>query len=126
MEELMDVLLSIKPQYAKLIFDGTKIYEYRKTIFSRPNIKKVVVYASTPTQKVIGEFEIEKIIHDNIHVLWEHTREQSGLTEESFFRYFINNQTGYAIKIKTNNRYETPLPLEHFTSSSPPQSFIYI
>jgi predicted transcriptional regulator len=126
MEELMDVLLSIKPQYAKLIFDGTKIYEYRKTIFSRPNINKVVVYASTPTQKVIGEFEIEKIIHDNVQVLWEHTHTQSGLTEESFFSYFINNQKGYAIKIKTKNRYETPLPLERFTSSSPPQSFIYL
>ena len=126
MEELMDVLLSIKPQYAKLIFEGTKLYEYRKTIFSRPNINKVVVYASTPTQKVIGEFEIEKIIHDNIQILWESTREQSGLSKEAFFRYFSNNRMGYAIQIKTKTQYQTPLPLKSITSSSPPQSFIYI
>ena len=85
----MDVLLSIKPQYANLIFEGTKIYEYRKTIFNRPDIDKIIVYASTPTQKVIGEFEIENIIHDNIQIIWDNTHKQSGISKENFFQIFF-------------------------------------
>ena len=49
----MNVLLSIKPEFAFKIFDGTKKYEFRKSIFKKPGVKKVIVYASSPT----GKFE---------------------------------------------------------------------
>ena len=56
----MRVLLSIKPEFAELIFKGTKKFEFRKSIFKNSEIKTVVVYASSPMQKVIGEFEIDR------------------------------------------------------------------
>ena len=48
------ILMSIKPEYVKKIFDGTKKYEYRKT---KCKIKptKIIVYASTPVKKVVGD-----------------------------------------------------------------------
>ena len=52
----MKVLLSIKPEYASKILDGTKRYEYRRAIFKRTEVTTVVVYASDPVRKVIGEF----------------------------------------------------------------------
>lgn len=58
----MKVLLSIKPEFAFKIFDGTKHFEFRKVIFKNPNVNIVVVYASSPVQQVIGEFEIETIL----------------------------------------------------------------
>ena len=58
----MKVVLSIKPEFANKIFDGTKKYEFRKAIFKNDKIKTIIVYASSPVQQVIGEFEIEKII----------------------------------------------------------------
>ena len=54
----MRVLLSIKPEFALKIFDGSKRYEYRRSIFKRGGVTKIVVYASDPIQKVIGEFKI--------------------------------------------------------------------
>ena len=59
----MKVVLSIKPEFAFKIFDGTKKFEFRKAIFKNHKIKTVIVYASSPVQQVIGEFEIEKIIN---------------------------------------------------------------
>ena len=54
----MKVVLSIKPEFAFKIFDGSKKFEFRKAIFKNNNVKSIIVYASSPVQKVIGEFEI--------------------------------------------------------------------
>ncbi len=51
--------MSIKPEFAFKIFDGEKKFEFRKVIFKNPDIRTVVVYASSPVQQVIGEFEID-------------------------------------------------------------------
>ena len=61
----MKVLLSIKPQFAVKIFDGTKKFEFRKSIFKNSKINTVVVYASSPMQKVIGEFTFDEIMEEN-------------------------------------------------------------
>jgi predicted transcriptional regulator len=39
----MKVLLSIKPEFADKIFEGTKLFEFRRSIFKNEKIKKVVV-----------------------------------------------------------------------------------
>ncbi len=65
-QEQMKVLLSIKPKYAELIFDGSKKFEFRRTIFKNIQVKTVVVYASSPVQRVIGEFQIEEILNSDI------------------------------------------------------------
>jgi predicted transcriptional regulator len=122
----MKVLLSIKPEFALKIFDGSKRYEYRRTIFKNKEVSKVVVYASNPVKRIIGEFEIEDILHDEPEVLWVKTRNHSGISERKFFEYFANKSRGYAIKIKTSRIYEAPLPLDRFRISPPPQSFMYL
>lgn len=122
----MKVLLSIKPEFAERIFDGTKKYEFRKAIFKNPNVKTVVVYASSPVQQVIGEFEIEDILSDDPAGLWEKTKEFSGISEEFFFDYFELRETGFAIKVKKPKRYKKALNLQTAFNATPPQSFRYL
>lgn len=123
----MKVLLSIKPEYAFKIFDGEKKFEFRKIIFKRPNVKTVVVYASSPVQRVIGEFEIDDIFSLEPQELWQKTKDFSGISEEFFFEYFAERLIGHAIKIKKTRRYKTPLLLkESFNNVSPPQSYLYL
>ena len=81
----MRVLLSIKPEYAFKIFDGTKKFEFRKVIFKNPDITTVVVYASSPVQQVIGEFEIDDIFSFDPDELWKKTKKYSGISEEKYF-----------------------------------------
>ncbi len=122
----MRVLLSIKPEFALRIFDGSKRYEYRRTIFKRSEVKTVVVYASEPIKQVIGEFEIEDILHDELQVLWVKTKNHAGISENCFLKYFTNKSKGYAIKVKTSRMYDEPLLLNSLMVSSPPQSFVYL
>ena len=122
----MRVLLSIRPEFALKIFNGSKRYEYRRTIFRNQEVSGVIVYASDPIKRIIGEFEIEDILHDEPQVLWVKTKNHAGISEKRFFEYFANKSKGYAIKVKTTTMYDDPLPLNSFRVSSPPQSFMYI
>ncbi len=119
----MKVVLSIKPEFADKIFLGTKKYEFRRAIFKNPDIKMIIVYASSPVQKVIGEFEIDKIISHDLNTLWDKTKECSGITKEYFFQYFGDKENGFAIKIKKPKLYDTPKCLKEDYNLVPPQSF---
>ncbi len=122
----MKVLLSIKPCFADKIFDGSKKFEFRRSIFKNPEIRTVIVYASSPTQKVIGEFQIERILNCDLPALWEETKEHAGIDEDYFYRYFGEKQQGYAIKISKTKKYRTPLCLREHFNLAPPQSFQYV
>ena len=122
----MSVLLSIKPEFAFKIFDGEKKYEFRKVVFKNPKVKTVVVYASSPVQKVIGEFEIEDILSSNPNEIWKKTKKYSGITEDFFYEYFENREIAHAIKIKGIKKYEKPLSLKDDFKVMPPQSYLYL
>lgn len=122
----MKVLLSIKPEFAEKIFDGTKLYEFRRSIFKNRNIRTIVVYASSPVQRVIGEFEIDTILNYELQQLWDDTKEYSGISENFFFEYFSKKEKGFAIKIKTTKLYKKSLSLKDDFNATPPQSFMYL
>jgi predicted transcriptional regulator len=121
----MKVVLSIKPEFANKIFDGTKKFEFRKSIFRNTAVKTVIVYASYPVQQVIGEFEIEEILSQAPETLWKLTSQFSGISKEYFDSYFAKKNTGYAIKIKKAVRYQKPKNLKVDFNLVPPQSFAY-
>lgn len=122
----MKVILSIKPEFAYKIFDGTKKFEFRKAIFKNREVTSVIVYASSPVQKVIGEFEIGEIINDQLENLWDKTAEFSGITREYFDEYFSEKDTGYALRVASKQKYKTPKCLKKHYNLNPPQSFAYL
>lgn len=122
----MRVLLSIKPEFAFKIFEGEKKFEFRKVIFKKPDIKIVVVYASSPIQQVIGEFEIDNILTLHPNNLWEITEQYSGISEDFFHTYFADRKIGHAIKIKNVKKYKIPLDLKENFNVVPPQSYVYL
>lgn len=121
----MNVVLSIKPEFAEKIFEGSKRYEFRRSIFKNSEVNKIIVYASAPVQKIIGEFEIDQILMEDLNSLWNKTKQYSGISQEYFFNYFVNKYSGYAIKIKNAKRYPLPKCIKKDFNLIPPQSFAY-
>ena len=123
----MKILLSIKPEYANKIFNGEKRFEFRKSIFRNPSVKVVVVYATMPVGKVIGEFEIDEVLQASPSTLWSKTKQFSGITKTFFDEYFTGRDKAFAIKVLTSKRYKRPLDLEKVAPTRyPPQSFRYL
>lgn len=122
----MKVLLSIKPEFAEKIFNGSKRFEFRRMLFKNREVSKVVVYASAPISKVIGEFEVDGIIQKGLDDLWEETKDFSGITKDYFDKYFTGKEKGFAISVRNPSRYTEPINLKEEFGMVPPQSFAYM
>ena len=123
----MKVILSIKPEFANKIFTGDKHYEFRRSIFKqKKEVKTVIVYASAPISKVIGEFDLEYIIENKIDELWEITKNYSGISENFYRQYFTGKVQGFALKVKEPKLYEKPLDIQDAYGLKAPQSFAYV
>lgn len=121
------VLLSIKPGFANAILEGTKTFEFRRAVFRRPTVHKVIIYSSSPVSRVVGEFLIESILELELKKLWALTARGAGIERDFFNDYFRGRKTGFALKVHSPRRYAKPLKLrEHFGLSRPPQSFCYL
>ena len=125
---MLRVLMSIKPEFVEKIFSGEKKFEYRKSVFRNPEVDTVVIYATKPCGKVVGEFNINKILCNTPKKIWKDTWEFSGISEEFFDEYFKDREKAYAIEIAEIVQYEHPLSLQEFDKSIkfPPQSFQYL
>ncbi|ATB41351.1 hypothetical protein CYFUS_006816 [Cystobacter fuscus] len=123
----MKVLLSIKPEYAEKILDGEKQFEFRKAVFKNPTVKTVVIYATKPVGKVVGEFDIAEVLSERPSTLWARTAKLAGISRRFFDEYFEGRSTAYAIKVQRVRRYRKPLELRSLIKSGvAPQSFCYL
>ena len=121
------VLLSIKPQFAEKIFSGLKKFEFRRVIFKSKAVSRVIVYASSPVCRVVGEFEIGRILSLRKHSLWKQTEAGSGIEKSYFDEYFHGKEEGFAIQIRRPKKYASPKPLKDIIGGDrPPQSFRYL
>jgi len=121
------VLLSIRPEFVEKIFAGLKRYEFRRVIFKSKAVSRVVIYASSPVQRVVGEFQVGEILALSRNQLWQHTKDYAGIAKAYFDEYFCGKRMAYAIRIKTARRYVEPISLRHaYPFARPPQSFMYL
>ena len=123
----MNVILSIRPNFCKMILSGQKVYEYRKRIFTRKDVDKLYVYATKPICRIVGYFTIDEVIEDKKSYMWEKTHKDGGINKEYFDAYFLNSDTAYAIKIgqvvKLNNPIDPKSVIKNFHA---PQNFMYV
>lgn len=123
----MQVLLSIKPEFVERIFAGEKRFEYRKAIFRRSDVEKVIIYSTLPEGKIVGEFFIDHILTDTPQAIWKKTKTKSGINKEFFDQYFDGKSEAHAIKIGNVRKYDIPFKLDEMKSKvSAPQSFMYL
>lgn len=123
----MKVLMSIKPEFVDRIISGEKSYEFRRVLYKRNDISRIVVYASSPVCRIVGEIEVASLITDTPENLWQKTKDKAGISEQFFFSYFSGRDKAHAIEVKAFHPYEEHINLkDKYPSLVPPQSFCYI
>ncbi|MFK0278623.1 ASCH domain-containing protein [Ensifer sp. NPDC090286] len=123
----MKVLLSIKPEFAEKIFEGTKRFEFRKSIYRSKDVRTVVVYVTQPVGQIIGEFDVEEILCETPDELWALTSDFSGISKHFFDEYFSGRTRSFALAVGDVRRYDRPLdPSDLIENFTPPQSYMYV
>lgn len=126
------ILLSIQPKIVKEIIEGTKKFEFRKKF---PNLdegninKKIIIYSSKPTMKIIGSYIVKSYHHSNFDSLMS-TVNATPDYETRIGNYFTNKYSCHAMEISDLKIYDTPLSLNYlrkaFPGFVPGQSYRYL
>ncbi len=122
----MSVLLSIKPEFAEKIMTGEKRFEFRRVVPKR-DVGRVVVYASSPVRRIVGEFTVRRVVSDRPKALWRLARSHAGISKSYFDAYFEGRDEAHAFEIGSVLRYGEPIdPKGLRLGFRPPQSFLYL
>ena len=124
------IVLSVRPPYAKKIFEGSKKVELRRV---RPKqIRKgdlVLIYISSPIQSLAGAFKVDQIVEKALPDLWKLVRGKAGVTQEEFDTYYHGVDIGVGIFF--DEVWSLPRPIkirelqEQGIDFQPPQGFRY-
>jgi len=112
------------PQYVKQILDGTKKYEYRRSV-PKNNFDTILIYSTFPDMRVVAMVDVKKVVCLPVKQLWNKTSRYSGISKSGFMNYFKNKQLGYAYelgKVRTLGN----IKIDKFGIKHPPQNFIYM
>jgi predicted transcriptional regulator len=122
------IILSIHPKFVDNIFNGIKKFEFRRKIWNEKKAPShALIYATSPINKIVGDFLIGVVLHGTPDFLWQQSGEnENAIDHDSFNQYFKEVDKGYAISILLPLLYKTPQTLEHFGIKTAPQSFCYI
>ncbi|MBL8877033.1 MAG: hypothetical protein JNM86_14660 [Phycisphaerae bacterium] len=121
------IVLSVRPQYAAAIEDGTKQVEFRKKFSRSAANTSALIYATSPVQEFRASVSIADVIHDSPASLWARFGHLAGCTKEAFDRYFAGSTQGVALPLANVCRLPTPVSAKSQSLQAanfrPPQSF---
>ncbi len=121
------LLLSIRPQHAHRIFEGSKHFELRK-VLPVSNFNRVFLYETGGTG-IVGWFDAGELINKPIDALWASVG-TAATTREAFYSYFANVKEGFAIEIRDAHRFTRAIDASRLNGDRlkllPPQSFILL
>lgn len=124
------LLISVKPEFAERIFNGTKQIELRK---SSPNVSSgdiVIVYSTLPEKAVIGTCVIKEVIKRSPTQLWKMHSDQLGIDKKRYFEYYKDSNIAVGIVLTSIEKFSNKISLDsikkHFPKFSPPQTFKYL
>lgn len=99
-----DSLISIRPEYAHAILDGSKTIELRRRI---PHIEpgsRLWIYSTLPEGAVIGSVYVDCIVRLSPNRLWKDYGSQTGVSRKVFDQYFSGADVSIGIALRKPER----------------------
>ena len=124
------LLLSLKPHYADLVFEGLKTAELRRRITSHIEGRDVFIYVSSPTMALRGGFRVGEVWRGAPEDVWSMVSELASVDKKDFDIYFEGQTIAYALEIQKVWEYQKPVSLNtlrnRFSNFVVPQSWRYV
>jgi predicted transcriptional regulator len=118
-------LISIKPQYANQIFDGSKTLELRKKAPKFTQATRFLIYSTKPEAEITGGFVSISTVSAPPQKLWDDFWSEMGISKSSYMKYFDGCDLAHAIVVNSVFRLDWPISLNEMRAKnvSPPQSY---
>ena len=124
----MNIILSIHPKWARLIYEGKKIIEWRKSFPKIDDPTIVFIYETAPIKKITGFFvtsesfiQIIDPIKNDIGVILRRC-----VNREDLAKYKGKSKHLYGWEIYEPHKFRFPLTIDDIRDvNRPPQSWCY-
>lgn len=124
------ILLSVKPRFADLIFDGRKKAELRRRFSISARDQDVFIYVTSPEKVLRGGFRVERIWHGTPDAVWSDVRRIAQVKKSEYKAYYAESAVAYALAIADVWECDTPLCFQtlnrQFQKFVAPQSWRYV
>ncbi len=124
------LFMSLKPEYANLVFEGLKTVELRRRVVSQAMNTCVFVYVSSPTMELRGGFRIGQVWSGSPEEVWRSVYGLAAVDRSAFDAYFQGQSVAHALEIKDVWEYKVPIGLDAlrslFENFVVPQSWRYV
>ena len=126
---LRPLIISLKPHYANMVFEGLKRVELRRRIASQISSRDVFVYVSSPARELRGGFRVGQVWEGSPEEVWNIVSDFATINRREFDAYFQGQAVAYALEVTNVWKYESPVTLswlrDEFDDFVVPQSWRY-
>lgn len=105
------LLLSLKPSYADMVFEGLKKAELRRRMASYVENRHVFVYVSSPKQQLRGGFRVGQVWTGTPAQVWKFVSSMASMRKHEFDSYFSGSEVAFALEITDVWEYRNPVHL---------------
>ena len=124
---MRDVLVSIRPEYAAMIYAGTKTVEFRRRLpDAAGGWRRFYIYETKPVAMVTGWAEVTGASVAPVDVIWGVFGKNGGIHHDDFMTYMGGSKSAWALLLRRVYPFAEPLPLSSFGVDRAPQSWRYI
>lgn len=124
------VLLSIRPEFAALIRNGSKRVEFRKRFNPILISCPIIIYETAPCMQFSLWVTLKDIVCDSPANLWNQFGRLNGTHRKPYNEYFDGKALGHALIIDRVQSFKKPVSLNEIRSIRegyrPPQSYSII
>ena len=125
------LLLSIKPNYADRILDGSKKVEFRRRHPRQIELgTRMLIYASSPVRALIGTAVVVEVVEASPEEAWDAYQGVGGIDHEQFNAYYEECDRAVVIRLSKPLRLARAIPLDDLRAKwpgfHPPQQFAYL
>lgn len=105
-----DLLMSLRPEYADGIMNGTKTVEVRRRFSTKWVGSHVLVYSSLPEGSFVGSFHIANVVHGAPDDIWQSFSAAIGCSRKEFASYARGADRVWAIITENRRPFSYPIP----------------
>ena len=125
------LLVSIKPNFAEQILDGSKKVEFRRRHPRQIELgSRMLIYASSPIRALIGTAVVFDVVEASPEEVWNVYQDVGGIEHDAFNAYFESSDRAVAIRLRKPVRLDKAIPLDDLRCKwpgfHPPQQFAYL
>ena len=124
------LLLSLKPCYADLIFEGVKKAELRRRALLQMEGRDVFVYVTRPVMQLRGGFRVGQVWTGSPQAIWRKVCDWAGVSKQDFDAYYAGQSIAYALEITDVWEFADPPGLDALRNQIDnfvvPQSWRYV